>query len=126
MNLLKLRNWICGSALIIGFIWMPVAVQTGCTTSSQRTAYNSIATVEGAASTAVEAYYATVLPHVANGEAYNTNQVIEVSKRFNQLQTGLKLAASASRLGTNSVAPTNLVQESADLVTFVTSITQNK
>lgn len=122
----KLRRLFCGLSLILALALAVGALETGCTTSSQRTAYNSIATVEGAASTAVEAYYATVLPHVANGEAYNTNQVIEVSKRFNQLQTGLKLAASASRLGTNSVAPANLVQESADLVTFVTSITQNK
>lgn len=117
MNLLK-RSF-CSLPLILALALAAGLVETGCTTSSQRTAYNSIATVEGTASTAVDGYYALVIRGVVP-----TNQVPVVSQRFNQLQAGLKIAAAASQLGTNSVAPENLVQESLDLIAFVSTLTK--
>ena len=100
---------------------LAVAVGMGCTTSSQRTAYNSIYTVEQAASTAVDGYYTGVIKGL-----FPTNDVPTVATRFNQLQAACTLAAATTQAGTNAVAPATLTLELTDLVTFISTLETKK
>jgi hypothetical protein len=92
-----------------------------CSTSSQRTAYNSIFTVEQTASTAVDGYYALVIKGVVK-----TNDVPAVSLRFNQFQAAATIAATTSAAGTNAIAPASLSAELADLLAFISTLTATK
>ena len=100
---------------------LAVAVGMGCTTSSQRTAYNSIYTVEQAANTAVDGYYTWVIKGLLP-----TNDVPTVAARFNQLQAACTLAAATTQAGTNAVAPATLTLELTDLVTFIGTLETKK
>lgn len=92
-------------------------VQTGCTTGSQRTAYNTIFSVEQTATLAVDGYFALVL----NG-TLTTNSVPVVAKSFNTLQAACKIAADTSIAGTNALASAALVLEATDLGILIQNI----
>jgi hypothetical protein len=89
----------------------------GCTTSSQRTTYNTIFTVEQTASTAVDTYYSLVIKGTIT-----TNNVPVVSKAFNDLQAAATLAATADQAGTNALAPASLILEASQLGSLITTL----
>ena len=101
---------------IVG-MWLILAVFVGCTTSTQRTTFNTIASVEATASASVNAYYTAVL----KGQA-STNGVPLVSNAFNDLQASLTLAAAADQAGTNALAPANLTAELTDLLNLINTV----
>lgn len=89
---------------------------TGCTTSSQNTAYATIGSIEATAQTGYDGYAALVI----NGTV-STNSLPTVSQAYNQLQADLLLAATISSSGTNALATTNLVAEAAQLATVIST-----
>lgn len=96
-------------------------IVVGCTTSSQRTTYNTIATVEQTATLAVDDYYKLVIKGTVS-----TNGVPTVSKAFNDLQVTGQLAAVTAENGTNALAPASLVLEASQLGVLITTFESNK
>ena len=94
-----------------------MAIVAGCSTTAQRTAFNTIATVEQTATLGVDDYFTLVIQNKVP-----TNGVPAVSKAFNDLQAAGKLAASASEAGTNALAPGSLVIEAGNLGTLITTL----
>ncbi len=98
-----------------------VIIIAGCTTTSQRTTYNTIATVEQTATLAVDDYYSLVLKGTIS-----TNGVPTVSKAFNDLQAAATAATITAESGTNALAPASLVLEASALGTLITTVETNK
>jgi len=90
----------------------------GCTTSQQRVAYNTIYSVQQAADAAYDGYCTAVIKGIAR-----TNEVPQVSIKYNQLHSALLLAAVTSQNGTNALAPEALTSELVDLTSLITSLT---
>lgn len=93
---------------------------TGCTAPAQRTAYNTIFTVEQTATLAVDDYFSLVIKGTLS-----TNGVPTVASAFDSLQSAGRLAATASELGTNALAPSGLIIEAANLGNLITTIEQS-
>jgi hypothetical protein len=102
--------------LIIPVLGLAVFI-TACSTSSQRTEYNTIATIEQTASTAIDGYYTLVIKGVIS-----TNGVPTVSKAFNDLQASAALAATIASSGTNALAPSSLVLEASQLGSLISTL----
>lgn len=92
-----------------------------CSTSSQKTAYNTIATVEQTATLGVDDYYKLVLAGTVT-----TNGVPAVSKAYNDLQAAAQLAASVAASGTNALATGSLVIEASNLGNLITALEASK
>jgi hypothetical protein len=92
---------------------------SSCTTTQQRTAYNTIFTVEQTATVAVDGYYTLVIKGTLN-----TNSVPIVSKSYNNIQAAGKTAADAAQAGTNALAPASLIIEVTDLGHLITTVEQ--
>jgi hypothetical protein len=92
-----------------------------CTTPAQRTAYNTIWSIEQSGTTAYDGYVTLVLKGLVP-----TNDVPAVSLKFNQFQAASKVAADTAQAGTNALAPGSLVIELTDLTTLITSIESKK
>ncbi len=97
------------------------AVLVGCTSTSQRTAYNTIASVEQIATVTVDDYYTLVLQG-----RLSTNGVPAVSKAFNSLQAAAALAATASKAGTNALASDSLILEASQLGVLINAVKTQK
>lgn len=93
----------------------------GCSTTQQRTAYNTIFTVESTATTAVQTYYGLVLQGTVS-----TNGVPIVSKAFNDLQAAASLAEVTSEQGSNALASASLVLEASSLGALISNLETNK
>lgn len=89
----------------------------GCKTPVQRTAYNTISSVEQAASLAVDSYYALVIKGVVS-----TSSVAQVSAAFNKLQTDCTIAAAASKNGLSSTATPDMILQLSNLTALISSI----
>lgn len=92
-----------------------------CNQNPQRTAYNSIFSVEQTAAAAVDGYYAAVI----KGQA-RTNEVPNVSAAFNELQAACTLAASVDQAGTNAIAPAALTSELLQLTSLIATLIPTK
>ena len=103
------------SCLVIGLIAL------GCQTPVQRTGYNTIYTVESAASIAVDGYYTLVIKGVVP-----TNDVPKVAAMFNRLQTDATIAAAAAQNGVNATATPALIAQGLNLTSLIATITGNK
>lgn len=103
--------------LIIGVA--ALLATTSCTTPAQRTAFNTIFSVEQTATLAVDDYFTLVIKGVLT-----TNSVPAVANSYNTLQVAGQLAASASQLGTNGLAPASLVLEAANLGAIIDNAKQ--
>lgn len=115
---MKLNKAKLAIATVLCICAMTVAlIATSCTTSSQRTAYTTIFSVEQTATATVDGYFALVIKGTLT-----TNSVPLVSKSFNDLQAACKIAADASEFGTNALAPASLTIEAADLGTLINNI----
>jgi uncharacterized protein YcfL len=93
----------------------------GCSTTQQRTTYNTIFTVEQTATTAVQIYYGLVL----EGKV-STNGVPTISKAFNDFQSAASLATITAEQGTNALAPASLILEASSLGQLITNVETNK
>jgi hypothetical protein len=98
-------------------IGLSLLVVAGCTTTQQVTAFNSINTVEQAATLAVKDYFALVIKGTVT-----TNGVPAVSRAYNDLQAAGTLAAAASQAGANALATSNLVVEASSLGALIQTL----
>lgn len=110
-----MKTILLSTILFFGLCVATSFVMVGCTTSSQTTAYKTIASVEATAQTAYDGYATLVI----NGTVA-TNGLSKVSAAYNQLQADALLAATLSSEGTNAIATTNLLND-ATLLTSVIS-----
>jgi hypothetical protein len=108
-----MKNKLLTLSLLLSIAWI-ISQTPGCTTSAQRTAVNTIGTVETAATAAVDGYFSLVV----QGKA-PTNGVPAVSRAYNSLQQAVKLALDVSQQNTNALAPASLTQELTDLQNLV-------
>ena len=107
-------------ALIIGLAFA-VGVTTGCKTPVQRTAYNTIASVEQAATVAIDSYYALVVRGVVA-----TNEVPQVSAIYNKIQTDGQIAAAAAQNGVSATATPDMLLNLGSLTSLITTLQPSK
>ena len=95
---------------------------TGCNTTQQTVAYNSIAALETVATTSVDGYFTLVAKGVVP-----TNNVPKVAAAYNTFQASAALAATVAQAGTNALASAELQIEFASLTNLVnTAITTTR
>lgn len=104
MKLLKLF----GLSLVV---YVGLTLFYGCSTSQQRTAFNTLGTVETSTTAAVDGYFLLV----GQGKV-PTNGVPTVSRDFNKFQGAMLVALDVVQNNTNALAPTSLMQLSTDLI----------
>ena len=102
---------------ILSAILLVLIVSLGCSTTGQRTAYNSIFTVQQTASVAVDGYYDLVIKGIVP-----TNNLPQVALRYNQLRKACLVAATTAEAGTNAIAPAALTAELTSLTAFILSL----
>lgn len=107
--------------ILILALFATLVLMVSCSTGSQRTAYNTVWSLEQSGTTAYDGYVTLVINKVVP-----TNDVPAVSLKFNQFQAAVKVAADATEAGTNALAPGSLVIELTDLTTFITSVEAKK
>lgn len=99
-------------------LWIFGTILTGCKSPPDRIAYNTIGSLDTVAKTTYSGYLSSVLHGLAR-----TNEVPEISLRYNQVEGGLLLTATISSEGTNSIAPQDLVSNVVSFVTYVGTLT---
>lgn len=90
---------------------------SGCHTPVQRTAYNTISSVDQAASLAIDGYFTLVIKGVVS-----TNDVARVSAAFNKLHTDCAIAAAAAQNGINSTATPDMILQLSTLTSLISSV----
>lgn len=98
-------------------LWLAL-IFIGCTTNQQATAVKTLGTLESTATAAIDQYYAGVLKGTIT-----TNSMPKVSKAYNDFQAAMVLAVSLVQNNTNALAPSDLIQEGADLVNLINTAT---
>lgn len=112
---MKFSNKIAASIVIaICLFAVSGALVTGCNTSQQKVAYNTIYSVEKGVTASYDGYLDTVITG-----ATPTNSVPTVSKAYNHFQGSVALALDAVQFNTNALAPTSLIQESTDVISLI-------
>jgi hypothetical protein len=89
--------------------YLPVMV-TGCKSSQQKIAYDTIFTIEKVTVGAYDGYIAQVI----SGKVPTTG-VQQISSKFNKFQAATLVALDAVQYNTNALAPASLVVESQDI-----------
>jgi len=118
----KLRIGLVMVALAaVGLMGVMGVIGTGCTTSAQRTSFNTIASLETGATAAVDGYFLLV----AKGQV-PTNGVPTVSRAYNKFQGGLLVALDLVQNNTNALAPASLQVLSADLISEISQFKGGK
>lgn len=90
----------------------------GCTTTQQRTNYNTLASVDATAKATVDGYYLAAAKGLAD-----TNGIPVVSKAYNDLESILQVAVLLAQNNSNAIAPSNVVQELSVIVSTVAQFT---
>lgn len=98
-------------------ILIALAFAGGCTTSQETVAFETLSSIQSTARAGYDGYAALV----ATG-SLPTNDVPQVSHAYNDLQSGIVLAAVLLNNNTNALAPTNIVTEAADFATLLTTV----
>lgn len=83
----------------------------GCTTNQQKTAYDTIFSLEKSTTATYDGY----LDLVIQGQV-KTNAMPGVSKAYNDFQAAATTATDAANFSTNALAPANLVILAQDVV----------
>lgn len=110
-----MKTFICGCLVV-------VLIVVGCTTTSQRAAFNTIGALELTASQAIDGYDTALIKGMAS-----TNNAVQIENDFNQFQHAASVAASVAQNGTNALAPASLTLEAANLSALIaSSISTNK
>ena len=94
---------------ILALFALIILILSGCVGGPQRTAFNTISSLELTAQKGVDAFFSWSIEH------QSTNGVHEVSVKFNEFQDSAKIAAQTLQAGTNALAPGNLVNELTQL-----------
>lgn len=90
---------------------------TGCNTSQQQVAFNTLYSVEHTTVAAYDGYISGVI-----GGTVSTNGVPRVSKAFNTFQASFIVALDAAQFNTNSLAPNSLIVESQDVINLISAV----
>lgn len=93
----------------------------GCTTSQQRTNYNTLASVEATATATVDGYYLACVKGLAS-----TNGIPQVTKAFNEFQGVMQVAVLVAQNNSNALAPANVLQELSYVVASVATFSPTK
>jgi hypothetical protein len=101
-------------ALSIGFTG---TLMTGCTTSHQQIAYNTVWSLEKLTTTTYDGYLGLVIDG-----ALSTNSVPNISRKYNTTQLAILVALDGVQYNTNALAPHNLVVTVNDFVNLVNDI----
>ncbi len=101
------------SSILVGLILI------GCTTSQQRTTYNTLASVEATATATVDGYYLAC----AKGFA-DTNGIPLVTRSYNKFQGVMQVAVLVAQNNTNALAPANVMEELSTVVQTVATFTK--
>ena len=99
------------AACIAGIV--PVMV-TGCGTTQQRIAYDTIFSIEKSVVGAYDGYVAEIIA----GKVQTTG-LQQVSLKFNKFQASMLIALDAVQYNTNALAPAALVVESQDVLNAI-------
>lgn len=91
----------------------------GCTTNAQRTAYNTLASVEATENATVTGYFTAAAKGLAD-----TNGIPKVAKVHNDFQSIMQVAAITAQNGSNSLAPAAVMSELSAVVTTVAQFTK--
>lgn len=94
-----------------------VVLLSGCNTTQQQIAFNSLSSIEQGVTTAYDGYSTLVI----KGQL-TTNSVPQVSKAFNDFQGAFTVALDAVQFNTNAVAPAALVVEGQDVINLIVTI----
>lgn len=103
--------------LILGLALLCSLIILGCTTTAQRTAFNTIGTLDQSAKALTDSYFDLVIHGVVT-----TNALPQVALRANQFRKALLLASTVAQNGTNALASAALTAELADLTSFIGSL----
>lgn len=93
----------------------------GCTTTQQRTTFNSLSSIESTTTAAFNAYGGLVI----QGKI-PTNDLPKVAAMYNKFQAGELLAVELAQNNTNALAPSALIAESVDLINLINLIKGGK
>lgn len=111
-----------GFILAIALLTLPVTTTfTGCSTSAQRTTVNTLFSVGQTADSAYKSY----LDLVVSGQL-KTNDVPEISRRYQQFQQVFSAAITASALSSNSPPSPMVSAAAAQLTQAITIAKQRK
>lgn len=113
------KKCILAVATCIGIVAIPIALMTvpmlsGCTTNSQRVAYNSLYTLEKATTAAYDNFIDLVIAHKVP-----TNDVPKVSQSFNTFQASMQVALQAARYDWTAPPPPAVSEAAAQLRTNI-------
>lgn len=100
---------------------MLVGIVAACNTTQQRTAYNTLYSVEATTTAAVDGYFSATIKGMAP-----TNGIPKVSHAYNDFQKAFAIAIDAAQFNSNALAPASLQQESADVISLVGQFYQPK
>lgn len=103
---------------LIGATIIGAVIITGCSTSQQRTTYNTLSSVEATAQATVTGYYTAAAKGLAD-----TNGIPNVTKAFNDFQVTMQVAELVAQNNSNALAPSSLVQELSAVVSAVAQFT---
>ncbi len=116
-NFKAVRDAMARALFIVAFI----ALAFGCTTSQQRTAYNTLASAETTATATVDGYYLACVKGFAD-----TNGIPTVTKAYNKFQGVMQVAVLLAQNNTNALAPANVMTELSVVVSTVAVFTPTK
>jgi hypothetical protein len=112
-NKTDMKKLTAGTAAIAAILFLFVA----CNTTQQRIAANTISSLDITTTAAVDNYYAATIKGLAP-----TNGIPTVSKAYNQFHKDEIIAIDLAQNNTNALAPDNLTQEAADVLSAVAAI----
>ena len=113
---------VCPAVWFLGICWtvalLGLAIAPGCTTTQQKTTYQTLGVLEQSSTAAVDGYYALVIRGTLP-----TNDVPRVTRAYNVFQAAIAVAIDGAAANTNALAPPSLVTLSQDLVNLVNTVT---
>ena len=101
--------------LLIGaVICLTAVINTGCSTTQQRTTYNTLAATEATATATVDGYYLAAAKGLAP-----TNGIPTVAKAYNDFQAVMQVSVILAQNNSNVLASSNVMQELSAVVSAV-------
>jgi hypothetical protein len=93
---------------------------TSCSTSQQRTTYNTLAATEATATATVDGYFLAAAKGLAS-----TNGITTVAKAYNDFQSTMQVAVILAQNNSNVLASSNVMQELSTVVSAVAQFTSS-
>jgi hypothetical protein len=105
-------------ALICGVSVFNLTILSGCKTSQQRIAYNTLHSVQTVTVGAYDGYIAAIISKKIPGD-----DLPAISRKFDTFQAAFRVALDAVQYNTNALAPDNLTVISGDLINLINAVT---